>query len=69
LITSALHTSRAAAVFEKQGFAVCHVATDTLYSPAVFPVSLMPYVSGFNKSTQALRELLAITAYKLGNKI
>jgi len=69
LITSALHTSRAAAVFEKQGFKVCHVATDTLYSPAVFPVSLMPYVSGFNKSTLALRELLAITAYKLGNKI
>ena len=69
LITSALHTSRAAAVFEKQGFEVCHVAADTLFSPAVFPVSLMPFLSGINKSTLALRELLAITAYKLGNKI
>ena len=69
LITSALHTARASAVFEKQGFEVCHVATDTLFSPAVFPVSLMPYLSGLTKSTLALRELMAITAYKLGGKI
>ena len=65
LVSSAIHLPRAAATFEKIGYEVCHVSADTLYAPAVFPVSLMPYISGLVKSTYALRELFATSVYSL----
>jgi len=65
LVTSALHVPRAAAVFEHHGYVVCHVKSDTQYSAAVFPVSVLPYLAGLSKSTQAMRELLALAVYKL----
>jgi uncharacterized SAM-binding protein YcdF (DUF218 family) len=63
LVTSALHIPRAAAVFERHGYVVCHIAADTQYTKAVFPVSLLPYISALNKSTLVMRELLAWTLY------
>ncbi len=65
LITSYLHVPRASSTFEKQGYEVCSVATDTLYSPAVMPVSLLPYISGLQKSTRTIHELIAVVVYRL----
>ena len=65
LVTSFMHIPRAAKVFEKRGYEVCHVGTDTLYSPAVFPVSLLPYISGLRKSTHIIHELIAMVVYKI----
>ncbi len=66
LLTSASHTLRSALVFEKQGYVVCHIAgVDTGYSPAVFPVSFLPYLSGLIRSDRVLRESLALLVYRL----
>lgn len=65
LVTSFMHIPRAASTFEKRGYEVCHVGTDTLFSPAVFPVSLLPYISGLRKSTHIIHELIALVVYKL----
>lgn len=64
LVTSALHVRRAAASFEAEGYTVCHVSSDSLYSPAVFPVSAMPYLSGLQKTTRAMHEQLGWWVYQ-----
>ncbi|MBX2838442.1 MAG: YdcF family protein [Gammaproteobacteria bacterium] len=64
LVTSALHIQRAAATFEKAGFRVCHVSADSLYSPAVGWVALLPYMSGLRKSTLVIREFIALVVYR-----
>ncbi len=64
LVTSALHVRRAAASFENEGFLVCHVSSDSLYSPAVFPVSAMPYLRGLEKTTRAFHEQLGWWVYQ-----
>ena len=65
LLTSKLHVHRAAATFEKQGYTVCHIGVDTLYSVPAPPVSLLPYLSGLNKSTLALHEWMALSVYRV----
>lgn len=66
ILTSASHTLRSALVFEQQGYRVCHIdGVDTAYSPAVLPVSLLPYLTGLIRSDRALRELLALVVYRL----
>ncbi len=65
LITSALHISRAAATFEQDGFSVCHDAVDSLYSIPKPPVSLLPYLSGLNKSSAVFHEIIARVVYRL----
>lgn len=64
LVTSALHIARAAATFEAQGYVVCHAGADSQYSPAVFPVSIMPYLSALQKSTRAFHEILGRWVYQ-----
>jgi len=64
LLTSRLHVKRAAATFEKNGYQVCHIGVDTLYSVPKPPVSLLPYISGLQKSTLALREWMALLVYQ-----
>ena len=65
LVTSMLHVKRAAATFETAGYVVCHVGVDILYSVPKPPVSLLPYLSGLNKTTLALHEFLAMAVYKI----
>jgi len=65
LLTSMLHVRRAAATFEKNGYEVCHIGVDTVYSVPKPPVSLLPYLSGLNKSTLVLHEWIALTVYRI----
>ncbi len=65
LLTSMLHVKRAAATFEKNGYTVCHIGVDTLYSVPKMPVSLLPYLAGLNKSTLVFHEWLALTVYRI----
>lgn len=65
LVTSALHVNRAAATFEKVGYQVCHLGLDTQYSIPKLPVSLLPYLSGLNKTTLALHESIASIVYQI----
>jgi len=65
LLTSSLHVNRASAIFEKNGYTVCHIGVDTLYSVPKPPVSYLPYLSGFSKSTLALREWMALQVYQI----
>ena len=65
LLTSKLHIKRASATFEKAGYQVCHIGVDSLYSTPKPPVSLLPYLSGLQKSTLAFHELLAWQVYKI----
>lgn len=65
LLTSMLHVKRAAATFEKQGYTVCHIGVDTQYSIPKAPVSLLPYLSGLQKSTLALHEWIALLVYEI----
>lgn len=65
LLTSKLHVKRAAATFEKAGYTVCHAGVDSLYSIPKPPVSLLPYLSGLQKSSAALHEILAWHVYKI----
>lgn len=60
LVTSALHVDRAAELYNAQGYTVCHVeGVHSRYSIPAPPVSLLPYLSGFEKTTVAWREQLA----------
>lgn len=63
LATSMLHVKRAAATFEKVGYQVCHVGVDSMYSVPKMPVSLLPYLSGLNKTTLAMHEWIAFFVY------
>lgn len=65
LVTSSLHVPRASRTFEKQGFEVCHYATDVRYAKAVAPIGLLPYVGALSKSTQAMHEYLSYFYYWL----
>lgn len=65
LVTSALHTNRAAKTFEQAGYQVCHHGVDSLYSVPALPVSLLPYLSGLSKSTRALHEWLGTYVYRI----
>lgn len=65
LLTSMLHVKRAAATFEKQGYTVCHIGVDTQYSVPKAPVSLLPYLSGLQKSTLVLHEWIALFVYRV----
>lgn len=65
LLTSMLHVRRAAATFEKQGYVVCHIGVDTQYSVPKPPVSLLPYLSGLNKSTLVLHEWMGLIVYRI----
>ncbi len=60
LVTSALHVDRAAAFYNAEGYQVCHLqGVDSRYSIPAPPVSLLPYLSGLEKTTLAWREKLA----------
>lgn len=60
LVTSALHVDRAAEFFDNEGYKVCHVqGVHSRYSIPAPPVSLLPYLSGLEKTTLAWREQLA----------
>jgi len=60
LVTSALHVERAAELFSLEGYSVCHVeGVHSRYSIPAPPVSLLPYLSGLEKTTVAWREQLA----------
>lgn len=65
LLTSQLHVNRAAATFEKNGYQVCHIGVDTRYSIPKAPVSLLPYLSGLNKTTLVIHEWMALNVYRL----
>jgi len=65
LVTSRMHVKRASATFEKLGYRVCHVRVDEVYSVPAPPVSLLPYLSGLNKSTLAMHEWMALMVYRL----
>ena len=66
LVTSALHVQRAAELFSLEGYVVCHIPNvDSRYSVPAIPVSLLPYISGLEKSTLAWREQLARLKHKL----
>jgi len=65
LLTSMLHVKRAAATFEKQGYTVCHIGVDTQYSVPKAPLSLLPYLSGLQKSTLVLHEWIALLVYRI----
>jgi len=69
LATSKLHVKRAAATFEKAGYRVCHIEIDTIYSVPKPPVSLLPYLSGLNKTTLAVHEWIALTVYRINGYI
>lgn len=60
LVTSALHVDRASEFFNTEGYQVCHVqGVHSRYSIPAPPVSLLPYLSGLEKTTLAWREQLA----------
>ena len=60
LVTSALHVQRAADIFSREGYVVCHLPNiDSRYSVPAMPVSLLPYIGGLEKTTLAWREQLA----------
>lgn len=60
LVTSALHVQRAADIFTREGYVVCHLPNiDSRYSVPAIPVSLLPYIGGLEKTTLAWREQLA----------
>jgi len=60
LVTSALHVDRAAQFYNAEGYVVCHVeGVHSRYSIPAPPVSLLPYLSGLEKTTVAWREQLA----------
>ena len=66
VLTSASHTLRASLAFEQAGYTVCHIdGVDTGASPAVLPVSLLPYLSGLVRSDRVVREALALLVYRL----
>lgn len=65
LLTSQLHVGRAAATFEKNGYQICHIGVDSLYSVPKPPVSFLPYLTGLTKSTFAFHEWLALTVYRI----
>jgi len=69
LLTSMLHVKRAAATFEKQGYTVCHIGVDTQYSVPKAPVSLLPYLSGLQKSTLVLHEWIALFVYQINGYV
>lgn len=64
LVTSALHANRASATFRTQGYSVCPVPVDPLYSVSAGWVGLMPHIDGLSKSTRAWREWLATRLYE-----
>lgn len=63
LVTSSLHMNRAASIFSDRGFSVCPSAAASLYSVSSGRIGLLPFITGLNKSTKALRELQATFKY------
>jgi len=66
LVTSALHLNRATSLYRNQGYKVCPVeGVHSRYSVPAPPISLLPYLSGLEKTTVAWREQLARLKYRI----
>ncbi|MFK8022054.1 MAG: YdcF family protein [Pseudomonadales bacterium] len=64
LVTSSMHIPRASRVFERQGFEVCHYATDSRTAfTTPLPIGLFPYLDAFNTSVAAMHEYLGYLYY------
>lgn len=64
LVTSAVHMPRAAGVFAKRGFTLCHHAVDPLQSPAGSSLGLWPRAGAVEKTDAALHEWVGWLFYR-----
>ncbi|WP_411834995.1 YdcF family protein [Pseudoxanthomonas mexicana] len=69
LITSAMHTRRAAYAMRRAGFEVCEVQTDWRHVPYDGPGYFVPGSSGLNKTEAALQEMAGLFYYQLRDRI
>jgi uncharacterized SAM-binding protein YcdF (DUF218 family) len=65
LVTSAIHTPRAAATFRKQKIELCTYPTDYRWVKPVLPGALLPQISSLQKSTDALHEIGGLLWYRI----
>lgn len=65
LVTSALHMRRAQYAFASEGFDVCPVPVDWLYSPPSGLGYFLPQSSALNKSERAIHEGVGALVYRI----
>lgn len=68
LVTSALHMRRAARSFEAQGIRVCRHPVDWRQVPLDLRFVLLPQISAMEKSTDAIREIMAGLWYRISGR-